>query len=336
MKTLAYAASQPGGKLLPFEYDSGALGDHQVEVKVEHCGVCHSDLSMLDNHWGITQYPFVPGHEIIGTIEKAGSYVTHLKEGQRVGIGWSSGSCNTCDMCMSGNHHLCAANIPTVLGPYGGFAERVRAQAEWVFPLPENLDPKMAGPLMCGGITVFSPMLEFNVKPTHRVGVIGIGGLGHMAIKFLNAWGCEVTAFSSHPEKEQEVRSFGAHNFVKSTDSNALAKYVNYFDYIISTVNVTLNCDWNAYINALHQKGKLVFVGVVLEPLQVNLFPMIIKQTIVAASPTGSPAVIASMLEFAARHNILPTVESFPFTDVNKAVDLLKEGRMHYRAVLSN
>ena len=336
MKTTAYAASQAGGKLNLFEYDPGILGDHQVEVKVEHCGICYSDLSMLDNHWGLTSYPFVPGHEIIGTVESVGAHVTQVKTGQKVGIGWSSGSCNSCEMCMSGNHHLCAFNVPTVLGPYGGFADRVRAQAEWVFPLPDNLDAKKAGPLMCGGITVFSPMLEFDVKPTHRVGVIGIGGLGHMAIKFLHAWGCHVTAFSSHPGKEAEARQFGAHNFVRSTNSSALAKLANSFDYIISTVNTTLDCDWNAYINALRPKGKLVLVGIVLEPLHVNLFPMIMKQRIVAASPTGSPANISAMLDFAARHNILPTVEFFPFKQVNEAIELLKEGKMHYRAVLSN
>jgi len=336
MKTFGFAALEAGAELKPFEFDLGPLGDHQVDVKVEHCGICYSDVSMLHNHWGLTKYPFVPGHEIIGIVESTGAHVSRLKPGQRVGIGWSSGSCNTCEMCMTGNHHLCASNVPTVMGPYGGFSERVRAQAEWVFPLPENLDASMAGPLMCGGITVFSPMLEFGVKPTHRVGVIGIGGLGHLAIKFLHAWGCEVTAFSSHPEKETEARQFGAHHLVRSVDHDSLAKLANSFDYIISTVNTTLDCDWNTYLNALRPKGKLVMVGAVLEPMQVSMFTLLLGQKVVAASPTGSPATMSCMLDFASRHNILPKVESFPFAKVNEAIEILRQGKMHYRAVLSN
>jgi uncharacterized zinc-type alcohol dehydrogenase-like protein len=332
--TKGYAATEAGGILKPFEYDLGPLGDHQVDVKTDYCGICYSDLSMLDNHWGMTQYPFVPGHEIIGTVEAMGAHVKGLTIGQRVGIGWSSGSCGICESCLTGNHNLCASNVPTVLGPYGGFADRVRAQAEWVLPIPAAIDPKSAGPLLCGGITVFNPLLEFEVKPTHRVGVIGIGGLGHMALRFLRAWGCEVTAFSSHPGKESEAKLMGAHHFVNSTDSAALAKLASSFDFILSTVNVPV--DWNTYLMALKPKGKLILVGVVMEPIPVSMFTLLIGQRMISASPTGSPAAMATMLDFAARHKILPTVETFKFSQVNEAIEKLKEGKIRYRAVLTH
>ncbi|MDX1701744.1 MAG: alcohol dehydrogenase catalytic domain-containing protein, partial [Melioribacteraceae bacterium] len=217
-----YAAASPGGELKEFEYKQGALGINQVDIKVESCGICHSDLSMLDNEWDMTQYPFVPGHEIIGIVESVGENVKNLKTGQRVGLGWSSGSCMTCEWCVSGNHNLCKSNEGTIVGRYGGFADRVRAEAAWVVPLPDKLDPLSSGPLFCGGITVFNPIVQFDIKPTDRVGVIGIGGLGHMALRFLSAWGCEVTAFSTSPDKEAEAKSFGAHNFVNSKEAESL------------------------------------------------------------------------------------------------------------------
>ncbi len=332
--TKGFAATEAGGILKPFEYDLGPLGDHQVEVKTDYCGLCYSDISMLDNHWGMTHYPFVPGHEIIGTVEAMGAHVKGLTVGQRVGIGWSSASCGICESCLTGNQNLCAANVPTVLGPYGGFADRVRAQAEWVLPIPAALDPKSAGPLLCGGITVFNPLLEFEVKPTHRVGVIGIGGLGHMALQFLRAWGCEVTAFSHNASKEAEAKQLGAHHFVNSTDPAALSKLAGRFDFLLSTVNVPV--DWNTYLMALRPKGKLILVGAVLEPIPVSMFTLLLGQRMISASPTGGPAAMATMLNFAARHNILPTVETFKFSQVNEAIEKLKQGKIRYRAVLAH
>jgi uncharacterized zinc-type alcohol dehydrogenase-like protein len=332
--TTGFAATEAGGKLKEFHYDLGPLGDHQVDVKVDYCGICHSDLSMLDNHWGMTSYPFVPGHEIIGTVEAMGAHVKTFTLGQRVGVGWSSGSCGNCEWCMTGNHNLCASNIPTVLGPYGGFSERVRANAEWVLPIPASLDPAAAGPLLCGGVTVFNPLLEFNVKPTHRVGVIGIGGLGHMALRFLRAWGCEVTAFSHNPGKEAEAKQLGAHHFVNSADSAALAKVANSFDFILSTVNVPL--DWNSYLMALRPKGKFILVGVVLEPIPVSMFTLMMGEKIVSAGAIGSPPTMATMLDFAARHNVLPITETFKFDQVNEAIEKLRQGKVRYRAVLAH
>jgi uncharacterized zinc-type alcohol dehydrogenase-like protein len=198
----AYAANSPSGQLEPFEYDPGPLDCNDIEIDVEFCGICHSDLSMLDNEWGITQYPFVPGHEVVGTVSAVGNQVSSLSVGQRVGLGWHSAYCMSCPSCFSGDHNLCNKAQPTIAGRYGGFADKVRAQASAVIALPQGMNPDTAGPLFCGGITVFNPLIQFDIKPTSKVGVIGIGGLGHIALQFLNAWGCEVTAFTSSERKK--------------------------------------------------------------------------------------------------------------------------------------
>jgi alcohol/geraniol dehydrogenase (NADP+) len=330
----AYAAHAAGGKLEPFEYDPGLLKGEEVEINVEYCGVCHSDLSMLKNDWGITQYPFVPGHEVVGTVAAIGDQVTTVKIGQKVGLGWFAHSCLHCEWCMSGNQNLCATVESTIVGRHGGFADKVRAHEEWVIPLPEGIDASKAGPLFCGGITVFNPIVEFDIKPTDRVGVIGIGGLGHMALGFLKAWGCEVTAFSTNSDKENEARELGASHFVNSRDPQALAAVANSFDMILSTANADL--DWGVYINALRPKGRLHFVGVVPNAIQVQAFALIMGQKSLSASPLGSPVTTAKMLDFAARHGIEPVTETFAFSQVNEAIEHLKSGKARYRIVLKH
>lgn len=328
----AYAALTAGAPLQAYEYDPGPLVAGDVEIAVEYCGVCHSDLSMLNNEWGMTQFPFVPGHEVAGVISAVGSDVTHLNVGDRVGLGWHSDYCNTCHSCSSGDHNLCGSAQATIVGRHGGFADKVRAGASSVVKLPDGIPSDVAGPLFCGGITVFNPLVQFDVAPTAKVGVIGIGGLGHMALQFLNAWGCEVTAFTSSPEKQQEAMDLGAHHTLDSRDSDALAAAAGRFDLILSTVNVTL--DWSAYINTLKAKGRLHLVGAVLEPIAVGAMSLIMAQRSISGSPVGSPAVISEMLEFAARHNIKPQVEFFDMADVNQAIEHLHHGSPRYRVVL--
>lgn len=180
----AWAAKGPKQKLELYEYDPGDLNSDEVEIQDEKCGICHSDLSIIDNEWGISSYPVVPGHETIGRVVALGSAAKGLKIGQRVGVGWGAGSCMHCRECLSGDQNLCAENVPTIVGHQGGFADRVRAQWPWAIPLPESLAGMEAGPLLCGGVTVFGPLQQFGIKPTDRVGVVGIGGLGHMALQF--------------------------------------------------------------------------------------------------------------------------------------------------------
>lgn len=333
-KISAYAAKELGGKLEKTEFDLGELAPDQVEIDVKSCGLCHSDVSMIDNEWGFSRYPLVGGHEIIGIISAVGENVSHLQIGQTVGVGWLSQSCQSCSNCMGGSQHHCRTARPTIAGRYGGFADKVRVQSIWAIPLPEELEAKSAGPLFCGGITVFNPMLDFGLLPIHRVAVIGIGGLGHLALKFAKAWGCEVTAFTSSLEKTEELKSLGAHHVVNSRDNEAVGKLKGRFNMIISTVNV--NLPWFNYMSTLAPQGKFVQVGIITDPMPVPSFSLISGQKSVAGSDTGPPSTIKTMLEFCARHDISPQVEYYKMSDINSAIDRLKSGKTRYRVVLTN
>lgn len=330
----AYAATKAGGPLEPFEYELGSIGPFEVDIAVESCGICHSDLSMLDNEWQITAYPFVPGHEVSGRVAAAGEHVAHLQVGDRVGLGWHAGYCMHCANCMSGHHNMCAEAAGTIVGRHGGFADKVRAKAASVLKIPDGLDGTKVGPLLCGGITVFNPLAQFEIPPTASVGVIGIGGLGHMALQFAHAWGCRVTAFTSSDSKTEEAKRMGAHDTLNSRDPDALEAAAGRFDLILSTVNVKL--DWNAYLNTLKPRGRLHVLGAVLEPLDLQVFPMLMGQRSVSSSPVGDPATIAKMLDFADRHGIAPVTEHFPFEKVNDAMERLRAGKARYRIVLEN
>ena len=325
----ATAAKQP---LSLTTMDVGSLGAEEVEVSVQYCGVCHSDLSMINNEWGNAKYPFIPGHEVIGTVIALGTQAKGLQLGQRVGIGWTNGSCMHCEHCLSGDQHLCDQSVATIVRHNGGFADKLRAHWAWTIPLPDHLDLASAGPLLCGGMTVFKPFIEYNILPTARVGVVGIGGLGHMAVKFAAAWGCEVTAFTSTASKTDEARGFGAHHVVASRDPDALKAIAGSLDLLLVTVNVPM--DWNALLGTLAKKGRMHVVGVVTEPIPVPAFTLISGQRDVSGSPTGSPVDIAHMLQFAARHDIRPQVENFPMSKVNDALAHLSAGKARYRIVL--
>ncbi len=328
----AFAAAGPGQRLEPFTYKPGALLPDEVEIAVEHCGICHSDLSMLDNEWGRSVYPLVAGHEVIGRIVALGAQVKSLEEGQRVGLGWYARSCMVCTQCLSGNYHLCHKAEATIVGRHGGFAERVRCHWAWAAPLPEVLEPAASGPLFCAGTTVFSPLMEFDVRPTDHVGVVGIGGLGHLALQFMRAWGCEVTAFTSHAGKAAEVNVFGAHHVVTSDDTVALDRLTGTFDFLLVTTNASL--DWTRFLQVLAPRGRLHFVGAVLKPLDIPAFGLIGGQKEVSGSPLGRPITVAKMLEFAGRHTIAPQVEHFPMSRANEALDHLRSGKARYRIVL--
>lgn len=330
-KVNAWVAPEAKSKFVNKEIDLGPLGNEQVEVEVLYCGICHSDLSVLNNDWGISKFPAVLGHEITGRVVAVGSEVKGIKIGQNVGIGWTSDTCMHCQQCMSGNHNFCPEPIFTIVGHTGGFATHVRAHWAWTFPIPEKLSMKDTGPLLCGGITVFNPLITY-CKPTDRVGIVGIGGLGHMAVKFAAALGCEVTAFTSSESKFDEARRFGAHKVVSSRDPTAIQKLAGAFDLLLIAVNVPL--DWASYINALAPNGRLHFVGVVTEPVPVAIFPLIAAQRSLSGSPIGSPSMITKMLEFAALHNILPQTEHFPMSQINEAFAHLASGKARYRIVL--
>lgn len=328
----AYAASEPGGALRPFRFDLGDLGPEEVDIQVQYCGICHSDLSMLDNEWGMTTYPLVPGHEIVGRVIAKGAHVATVEIGQTVGLGWFSKSCMRCGECMDGDHNLCGSAEATMVGRFGGFAERVRAHWAWVTPLPDGVDTAKAGPLFCGGITVFNPIIQNGISAADHVGVIGIGGLGHMALQFLRAWGCRVTAFSTTADKEAEARAMGASDFVATRGAD-LGRLANTFDMILVTVNVAL--EWDAWVAMLRPRGKLHFVGAAPQ-VSAAIFPMISGQRSITASPLGSPRTTAKMLDVAARHGVVPVTELYPMSKVNDALDRLRSGKARYRVVLQS
>lgn len=238
----------------------------------------------------------------------------------------------TCGECLSGDHNLCLGAEGTIVGRFGGFANKVRADAGWVIPLPEGLDPAVAGPLFCGGITVFNPFIQNNIRPTDRVGIIGIGGLGHMALQFARAWGCEVSAFSTTPNKAEEAQSMGAHRFAATNDISTFKSHANYFDLLLSTVHADL--EWTSYLSMLKPRGTLHIVGAAPAPIQIKAFALISGQRSVAGSPLGSPATTATMLQFAARHKIAPVVERFKAENINDAVERVRSGKARYRVVL--
>lgn len=328
----AWAAMKSGGPMERLDFDPGAMGPEEVEIEVEHCGVCHSDLAMVDSEWFPANYPVVPGHEVIGRIVAVGDQVKGRSLGQRVGIGWHTASCMHCHFCLGGEQNLCGTRQPTIVGRHGGFADRVRADWAWAVPLPEGLDPASAGPLMCGGGTVFLPFVLHGIQPTDRVGVVGIGGLGHLAVKFARAWGCEVTAFTSSPSKRNEALSLGAHKTISSVDKAELKANAGTLDFLLVTVGASL--EWDALINTLAPKGKLHIVGVVTEAMKIRSGGLLSWQRSLSGSPTPSPTVLAQMMEFAKRHSIAPQVERFPMSKVNEALEHLRAGKARYRVVL--
>ncbi|WP_158941394.1 NAD(P)-dependent alcohol dehydrogenase [Granulicella sp. S190] len=329
-----FAVHAAGAHLLAYKYDPGELQANEVEIKISHCGVCHSDVHLIDNDWGISKYPFIPGHEVVGIVVALGSAVKDRTMGERVGVGWQADSCGICEWCRQGQEHLCAKSQPTCVGRNGGFADKIRVNSKFAIPLPEALESENAAPLLCGGITVYSPLRNHGVRPASRVGVIGIGGLGHLGVQFAKAFGAEVTAFSTSKDKEAEALALGAHHFVNTRDTGALKKVAGSFDFLLSTVSA--DQDWQAYVSALRPKGMFCVVGAAPSPIQVAAFSLISGQKAISGSPTGSPYDLSEMLDVAARHGVKATTERFAMAKANDAVAKVKKNQVRYRAVLTN
>lgn len=331
MKIHAYAAYQAKETLKPFEYEAGDIGAEEVEVSISHCGICHSDVHLVDNDWGVSVYPLVPGHEVIGTVCAVGSAVKTVKMGQRVGIGWQCGSCLRCDACRRGEENLCQKRQAVAVAHHGGFADRVRSHERFVIAIPDALSSENSAPLLCGGITVYSPLRNYGVRAGMKVGVIGIGGLGHLALQFARAFGCEVTAFSSDPTKEAEAKAFGAHHFVNSINDDALSVHKNTFDFILSTAHAKLN--WEKYISLLRAHGKLCFVGAAGN-IAIPTSSLISGNKMICGSSIGDPLLIQEMLHFAALNHIHAKTQSMPMKEADSALDLVRKNKARYRIVL--
>ncbi|NCF85199.1 MAG: alcohol dehydrogenase catalytic domain-containing protein [Verrucomicrobiaceae bacterium] len=311
----------------------GELAHDEVDIAVETCGFCHSDLSMKNNDWGISEYPFVGGHEVVGRVIGKGAHVSHLEIGQRIGLGWYSRSCGLCDPCMRGDQNICVVAESAIVTRHGGFANKVRAQAFWCTPIPDALDLSAAGPLFCGGITVFNLIVQNAITALDHVAVVGIGGLGNLALQFLSAWGCEVTAISTSESKFDEAKALGATHFLHARDPDALKAAAGRFKMILVTVNVPL--DWDLYMTMLDKRGKLHIVGAV-PSVTSSGFPLIEQQKIIGGSPLGSPGLVKQMLDFCARKEIAPVTQKYALSQINTAFENMEAGKARYRLVLEN
>jgi len=335
-----YASMNGASPLQPLNYQIQAKTD-EVVVQVECCGVCGSDVHMISNDWPGLEYPLVAGHELVGTVVSVGASVpTHanLTIGTRVGIGHISRTCGTCRYCLSGNDEICKHIVPTAAGPRhaGGFGSHVVAQSKHVFPIPPNIPSEQAAPLLCGGITVYSPLLAYDVRPGDRVGIIGLGGLGHLAVQFAKAWGCHVTVFSTSAEKESEALALGAHTFVVSTNATAMAECVDSLDFIYYLVPYDI--DWELYMSILRRNGTLCVMAGAPSPMSIRTTSLFLPNNHkrIVGRNIGPAAWHLRMLEFAALHNIKAVVESFPLGEVNEVVERVKRNAVRFRAVLTH
>lgn len=333
MKINAYAALKPGAKLEPFTYEVKTLKPAEVAIDVTHCGICHSDVHVADGDWSKDVFPVVPGHEVVGTVKQVGDAVTHLKVGQRVGVGWQCGSCGTCEWCERGQENACAQNQATCMGHYGGFADTLIADARFALPIPDGLPSEHAGPLMCGGITVYCPLVRHADWAGAKVAVVGIGGLGHLALKFSRAMGHDVTAFSTSADKEKEARGHGAHHFVVSKDKGVFEKHQGAYDLVLSTVYADL--DWAAHVELLRPFGTLCLVGASTKNVSVPPMALLGAQRKIAGSIIGGRKDLRAMLAFAARHGIAAMSEVVPMSECNAALDRTRQGKARYRMVLA-
>jgi uncharacterized zinc-type alcohol dehydrogenase-like protein len=333
MKIQGFAAQTKGAELTPFSYEAKPVGPDDVFIKISHCGICHSDCHLIHDDWGLSRYPLLPGHEIIGEVKEVGAHVKHVRVGQRVGVGWQRSACLTCAECLRGEENLCAKQQATCVGNFGGFADGIVTDSRFVFAIPDGIKSAEAAPLLCGGITVFSPLKHHRISARDRVGIVGIGGLGHMAVQFAAGFGCEVTAFSSSADKEAEAKKLGASRFVNSKDAGALKGAARSLDFILSTVNADL--DWMAYLSCLRPNGTLCLVGVPPTPVSVPAFVLVASRLSISGSPIGGRFDMHEMLEMAARSKIGAQVETTPLANVNQALKKVLANSARYRMVLT-
>jgi len=336
-----YAAQDATTPLGPFNFERREVGEKDVLIDILYCGVCHSDLHQVRNEWGNSIFPMVPGHEIVGRISKVGSGVTKFKEGDLAGIGCFVDSCRTCPSCQEGLEQYCEVhNVGTYNSTeldgktptYGGYSSQIVVDEKYTLKVSENLDLSRVAPLLCAGITTYSPLREWKVGPGHKLGVIGLGGLGHMAVKLGASMGAEVTVLSTSPGKEADARELGAHKFAVTRDAAQLDEYSNYFDFIIDTVSAPH--DLNLYLTLLKRDGTMILVGAPPEPTPLASFSLIPKRKRIVGSMIGGITETQEMLDYCAEHNILSDVEVIPMGEINQAYERMLRSDVKYRFVI--
>ncbi len=333
MQINAFAALEKGAALQPFSFQVAPLKAFDCAIKVLACGICHSDIHMIHGDWGISRYPLVPGHEVIGEVVDVGSQVTHLKEGDRVGVGWQQAACMHCLDCMRGNHNLCDQAEGLIVNGYGGFADYMLVDSRFAFKLPEGISTQSAGPILCGGVTVYAGLRNAGMTSGQNIGVIGIGGLGHLAIQFASRLGNRVTVFTTSADKAEFATKLGAHEAIVVPPGGSPPLPIRKLNVLINTANQAL--DWLGYVNYLDSNGTFVFVGIPSEPLTIPITPLTSKQRRIMGSEIGSPAMIMEMLQIADQFGIQPMIETFPLAQVNEALQKVQDNKIRYRAVLT-
>lgn len=329
----AYAVINEGEKLQKWEYTPEPLGGNDLEIEVTHNGLCHTDIHMRDNDWQVSTFPLVAGHEVVGKVTQIGGDVKSFNVGDRVGFGWIRNSCRVCDACLRGEENVCRQDYTgLIVGNHGGFANKLRAPADFADKIPDGLDSASAAPLLCAGITVYNPLRTYINHPGMKVGIIGIGGLGHLAIKFARAMGAEVTTFSTSPDKQTQAKEFGSHHFCNWNDEQQIQSVANHFELLLYTGSSEI--DWEKAFGLLANDGVFCLVGLPVSTLNIPLVPLIFGQKKIAGSVVGGRRFMKEMLEFAAINQIKPMIETMPLSQINQAMDKVAANQARYRIVL--
>lgn len=341
MKTLGYAAQSSTAPLAPFAFERRALRGNDVAMEILYCGVCHTDLHQSRNDWGWSRYPLVPGHEIVGQVVAVGADVEAYRVGDKVAVGCMVDSCRHCDQCRKGEEQLCRNGMVQTYGSRdlvddsitrGGYAKHIVVREEFVLRMPDGLDVSRAAPLLCAGITTYSPLRTWNVGPGSRVGVLGLGGLGHMAVKLAVGMGARVSVIGRNAAKAADAKALGAEAYLVSSDTEAMAKAASGFDLIIDTVPVKHELD--PYVHLLDVDGTLVIVGQLGAMAELDSVPLLLGRRRIAGSPIGGIRETQEMLDFCARKNILPDCETIRMDQINEAFARMEKSDVRYRFVI--
>ncbi len=336
-----YAAQDKHADLAPWNFDRREVGPHDVQFDIQYCGVCHSDLHQVKDEWGGAIFPMVPGHEIVGKVIKVGDHVKKYKVGDTVGVGCLVDSCRTCENCQEGLEQYCtngstgtynSREQKTGEPTYGGYSNTIVVHEDFVLRVSEKLNLAAVAPLLCAGITTYSPLRHWKVGKGHKLAVLGLGGLGHMAVKFGVAFGAEVTVLSTSPKKEADAKKLGAHKFVVTSDPEQLKAVAGYFDFILDTVSA--EHDLNLYLSLLRTNGTHICVGAPPTPAQVHAFSLIGRRKSLAGSMIGGLPETQEMLDYCAEHNITSDIEMIDIKDVQTAYDRMIKGDVRYRFVI--
>jgi uncharacterized zinc-type alcohol dehydrogenase-like protein len=339
-KTKAYAAVAAKSPLAPFTFERREPGEHDVSIEIKYCGICHTDIHQVRDEWGGSTFPMVPGHEIAGIVTAVGSKVTKFKAGDKVGIGCFVGSCRTCAQCKRGDEQYCTVGTIFTYNSkekdgsttMGGYSEKIVVDENYVLRMPQNLSLDAAAPLLCAGITLYSPLKRWKAGPGKKVAVIGLGGLGHMGVKLGHAMGAEVTVLSQTLKKQADGKRLGADNYYATSDESTFTKLRNYFDLILNTVSSDL--DWGKYLSLANIDGTMVLLGVPEKPVPMGAFPLIGGRRSLAGSMIGGIRETQEMLDFCGKHNTPADIETIPIQKVNEAYERILKSDVRYRFVI--